>query len=684
VQVAVVERVRVGGVEHADAPVEREADHVDRVRLGGLPSVDRRSRPSRRAGHRVPSSPRATAPDNLDALWTALHDLRAAEADPPDADRERVLLGYAPTALLVGPALTAATHVRHADGELGAACLDALFLECGEGDAARHRGNLYRALLADHGLSLPDPASPRFIADPRLRDEDFALALVAPRRSPTSDEILPESLGHHAAAIVLGPPPVVRRLAPHARYTADPPHRARALALARRCLAACPAWPRIWRGALQLADARRTWLATLHATTPSAWQAMHDLIARKAPHARGHHRDKLLNHQTLDEWFAAPSALLEQLARSAWVVPGDPDRSPLATTLVEFGGPMFGVFTAEDLAVVRAWILALDAPRPTRAPIIPTTPIPIHSTPPAPRWSAPQLYHRLMRPDPITSASAHDHVARVLRATPDLPHRFPRTHRDLTAWVDARLREQVAGADDPPPDLTRDEVIWMLTQLAPAALVDGAWLQGMAAPALSSTPAAALLLRIYRDELGAGLPRQHHGNVLRATLQTQGVALPPCDSPAFISPRFVPQAFAMPALWLAIAAHSATYLPELLGLNLAIEMAGIGSGYRRAIDLLRRHAIDPYFFVLHNTIDNAASGHTAWSIQAIDLHIDSLALRGDDLAIARAWRRVRRGYLAYDAVSGQLVRALALRLGPRLGLRWLRRRLTTFTTKART
>ena len=623
-----------------------------------------------------------SAPDSLDALWTALHDLRAAEVDVPDATAERVLLGYAPTALLAGPALFAASHVRHADRELGAACLDALFLECGEGDAARHRGNLYRALLADHGLALPDPASPRFIADERLRDEDFTLALVG--ADPSAD-IQPEALGHHAAAIVLGPPPAVRRLAPHARYVADASHHTRAQALTRRCLAACAAWPRIWHGALRLAHARQTWTAALQPNSPSAWHAMHDLVARKAPHASGHHRRILLKNRTLDEWFAEdPTALLEMLARSSWVVPGDPDRSPLATNLVEFGGPMFGVFTPEDQRIVRAWILAQGAPRSAASPAPPTpSPVPFDSPTP-PRWSASQLYHRLMRPGPLALSAAHDHVTRVLRATRDLPRHFPRTPRDLTPWVDARLREQVTAADEPSPDLTRDEVIWLLTQLAPAALVDGAWLQGLAAPALSSSPAAALLLAIYRDELGAGVTRQHHGNVMRATLQTLGVQLPPCDSPAFLSsPSFVPQAFAMPALWLAIAAHSATFLPELLGLNLAIEMAGIGSGYRRAIGLLRHHAIDPYFFVLHNTIDNAASGHTAWSTRAIDHHMDTIAIR-DDLAISREWRRIRRGYLAYDNVGNQLVRALALRLGPRLGLRWLRRRLTSLTTRAGT
>ena len=50
-----------------------------------------------------------------------------------------------------------AQHLARAGAELarGAALIDAFYLESGEGDAGRHHGNLYRALLASAGLSLP-------------------------------------------------------------------------------------------------------------------------------------------------------------------------------------------------------------------------------------------------------------------------------------------------------------------------------------------------------------------------------------------------------------------------------------------------------------------------------------------------------------------------------------------------
>ena len=483
----------------------------------------------------------------------------------------------------------------------------------------------------------------------------------------------------------------------------------------------------MWRGARSLWAARRAWITSLGpAAAPSAWEAMLALVEAKAHHAFGFHGRVRIDGQALDDALD-PARLDERrtllrLARSPWIVPGRPDESPLVTRSVQFGGPMFGVFTEAEVDVMRAWIRALtEAPEP---------PAPLHTTRGAeepkgsphighegasidadrrgstPRGQVraglplPELYHRLLCArgpgdvDRDAGELARAHVEGTLRevhsevspARLAADGRWPWSAAGLSRWVDARLREHIFGdaRDRAQPtddagvarEITRDEAVWRLTQLAPAAVVDGAWLQGATAPGAFHTPVAPLLLRIYRDELGAGVPAQHHGNVLRRALAEQGVTLPPCDTRAFVErPDLLPQAFSMPVLWLAFAQGSTELLPELLGLNLAIEMAGVGRGYAMAAALLRRHRIDPYFFDLHNTIDNAASGHTAWSIEAITRLMDACAARGDAPAIERAALRIWRGYAAYARASQPLVRAIAVRLGPRLGWRWLRRQL---------
>lgn len=653
-------------------------------------------------------------PEGIDAIWNALLALRVQDAEPAEGiDAERFLLGYAPSALIAGSWLLGAVHVRHSHSDLGAACMDAFFLLCGEGDAGRHHGNLYRALIAGRGLLLPEVTSPGFSTDPRLVEADFRLALLG-LQIGCREDLLPEVLGFHAAITILGPPPAVITAAGDraSRFleenSPDSPAGQRALRLARRCLEAYAAqggtdWARIFRGAASLLRERRAWCDSLQPrAVPSASQAMIALVESKARHAFGFHHQGMLGGRPLDSWFDPErldaAAFLKELGRSKWVAPGRPEQSPLTTRAVGFGGPMFGAFTDDEIEVMREWIRSLPAsvqgePRSivrTEKPalaLVPQAQRPEREE----RLSLPQLYHRLLSRgrEPGTLSLARALVVRALgkvrrSVTPTRLAKqglWPYSAERLESWVDARLHEQIfEGKGDEESGLldviSREDAVWLLTQLSPAAVVDGAWLMGAAAPGHSHTPVSALLFRIYRDELGAGVAYQHHGNVMRRALSAQEVTLPPCDSEAFCAHRgFLPESFAMPVLWLAIALHSAEFLPELLGLNLAIEKAGIGQTYEGAIALLRRHEIDPYFFELHNTIDNNHNGHTAWSVQAIRLYMDGLSARGDTAVIDEAWLRLFRGYAAYAATSGPLVRAMALRLGPRVALRWLRRRL---------
>jgi hypothetical protein len=292
---------------------------------------------------------------------------------------------------------------------------------------------------------------------------------------------------------------------------------------------------------------------------------------------------------------------------------------------------------------------------------------------------------------------AEAHLARSIPPAPSeralqKDGRWPWSAERLERWVHARLDEQledkrrvVRKPPDAIADLSRKDVVWMLTQLAPAAFVDGAWLAGTASPTVASKAGASLLFAIYRDELGGGVVERHHGNVMRATLESVGVSLPPCQSRQFAEwEGFVPEAFSAPALWLAMARRSDHWYPELLGLNLAIEMAGIGGVYARAIAALEHHGIDAYFFALHDTIDNAASGHTSWSIRAVALYMDELVAREDERAVNAAWRRVWAGFDAYETSSRPLVRTLARTVGPRVAWSWLRRKARALPALVRT
>ena len=650
---------------------------------------------------------------NQEEFWARMSELEAEpapEREPTPSDD--VLIGYAPTALLDGAWLAPWLEVRISNTELGGALLEAFSHEVGNGNSSQHHGNLYRAALAAAGSLLEDPSSRDFAYDPRFGAPDFELALVG-LEAPS----LAWALGVHTFVCRHGPPEPVHQALQHTAFQrAHAPGSdgaAHAERLARRCLdayAALPSadWTAVWRGALAVARARRAWLQALEpgSRRRSVEQAMLDLIRQKAPHAHGYHSRLVLGERSLDAHLSPTSldarSLLSELATSRYVVAGKADESPLLVAAARFGGPMFGVFTDSELELIRIWIRTLsrehsaDAVRllPSVRPAIPAPRIEPRvfraETRQRDRARAGlrELYQELLARDPsgLPEGFAARHAETLLARSRRAASRrrlaadglWPYSPERLWAWIDRRHRKQVevprAGVVDRVIEtLTREQTLWLLTQLAPAALVDGAWLSGLLRPERLSARSAGLLFRIYRDELGAGLPRQHHGNVLRSALAEAGVELPATGSRDFAeSELFLDSAFSMPVYWLALARATPAFWPELLGLNMAVEIAGLGAGYERAAALLRKHRIDPYFFELHNAIDNPASGHTAWSGRAIAMTMDELVARGDEAHVDRVWQRVWTGFASYDCASKPLVTQVLLRLGPKLLLGSLR------------
>jgi len=252
---------------------------------------------------------------------------------------------------------------------------------------------------------------------------------------------------------------------------------------------------------------------------------------------------------------------------------------------------------------------------------------------------------------------------------------WPYCRTRFEKWVFATHRAQVETSVTPPPKgLTTDDLRWCVTQYAPLYFVDGAWLGGVARTPQAHDPVHGLLYRTMADELGAGEPEQHHGNIMRKMLHELDVELPAFDSTDFAHwPGFTKAAFATPVYWMAIAHATDTHLPEILGLNLAVEMSGLGATYQSVRQILMAHGVDPNLMDVHISIDNPSTGHTAWAEEAVITYMESQAAQGVADQVAETWRRVWAGYFSLDVVSNALVRTIALRLGPKLGVRKIRR-----------
>lgn len=223
-----------------------------------------------------------------------------------------------------------------------------------------------------------------------------------------------------------------------------------------------------------------------------------------------------------------------------------------------------------------------------------------------------------------------------LRQTGHLPCDLPASKDDLVAWMEAgvtevgqRYRDYLEARQAGGPRRyfgCKSHALYFLKSVAPTKLVDGAWLYGLL-PRWQD-PRFLSLIQTYLEELGEGLPSKNHVVLFEKLLATQG-----CEKWDGLSDAHYVQG----AIQLALAYHADQFLPEVIGFNLGYEQLPLHlliTAYE-----LKELGIDPYYFTLHITVDNADSGHARKAVDAIAAATPRL---GDP---DEFYRRVQRGYL---------------------------------------
>jgi hypothetical protein len=464
------------------------------------------------------------------------------------------------------------------------------------------------------------------------------------------------------------------------------------------------AYKRVWAGieagfrlAVQATDA----LSELSSGSEfSPRSKMATLVRNKAPHAFGYHKKRVHQGKSLDEWFNPESLdvdkFLDYFAKSPFIKPGDSANSPLLKNLISFKGPMFRIFSDSEIQTISRWIDSLVSDSKNIGTVVsPTVVSPtdirnaakgtrsisslfyevgqdrkgrtINSISGQRRYESKdlrELYNTLLNielhPEALFYARqfADEWLARasvgIQNGAQALP--FDRySHEALDTWLHAQHRRQVNSYQENfvEPELTKDQVIRSSVQLCPMVFIDGAWLQKAGSAVSCGTPIGSLLYHIYSDELGNGSTELNHPNVYRELMKQMKVNLPRFEDRAFsASQKFDDSSFEVPVFWLCISQFPKRFLPELLGLNLAMELSGVGGSYRSASDMLKHYGFDPHFIDLHNTIDNVSTGHTAMATTAVKLHMDDMLIRGGRQEVQRQWNRVWTGYRALSPKKG--------------------------------
>ncbi len=171
----------------------------------------------------------------------------------------------------------------------------------------------------------------------------------------------------------------------------------------------------------------------------------------------------------------------------------------------------------------------------------------------------------------------------------------------------------------------KSHALYFLKSVAPTKMVDGAWLYGLLGRWQDARFAS--LIQTYLEELGEGLPSKNHVALYQRLLATQGI-----EHWDDLSDEHYVQG----ALQVALAYNAEQFLPEIIGFNLGYEQLPLHlliTAYE-----LKELGIDPYYFTLHITVDNADSGHAKKAVESISATLPHL---GDS---DEWYRRVRNGY----------------------------------------
>lgn len=255
------------------------------------------------------------------------------------------------------------------------------------------------------------------------------------------------------------------------------------------------------------------------------------------------------------------------------------------------------------------------------------------------------LYQQLYDESEIATASATVFLQQQLERVAAVDCELPQDPQQLSSWMLQRcarvareyadyLKQRQAGAARR-YFLNKAHALYFIQRVAPTKRVDGAWLHGLLD--YWQDHRFDELLNTYLEELGEGDAGQNHVVIYSKLLKDHD-----CDSAAGLRDEHYLQG----ALQLALGRCGAAFVPEVIGYNLGYEQLPLHlliSAYE-----LSELGIDPYYFTLHVTIDNASSGHAHKAVQSLMQLLPMGRGRNE------FYRRVSLGYRLNDLGQGTI------------------------------
>jgi len=338
--------------------------------------------------------------DRLELIYQLLVD-EAADFDPAAdgqfktyAEMCTYTIQWAPFNLIDGAWLRNIGRTGPID-EVRALLYSVSMDELGDGVISKNHCNIYRDLCHTIGY-YPSPLEAReFAYDPQFLDSAFTVPAFQLAISEFTEDYYPEILGMtlmlewevvqlkqtRDSMIYTGLDPhfyimhigIDNAVNGHGQRAADAVRLyLQNMRLAGGDEAVQQAWRRIWNGFVAFGNVGTFGndLLELVNKQPSLRDQMLAMIQRKANFGSRNHQKHMVGPSRIDEWFANPPGFLDALVTHGWITPGDWASSRMNGLMNFETGPMYRVFTDDEISLWEAYTLSLvEPPRPVPPPV---------------------------------------------------------------------------------------------------------------------------------------------------------------------------------------------------------------------------------------------------------------------------------------------------------------------------
>ncbi|CAI7636524.1 unnamed protein product [Penicillium crustosum] len=242
-----------------------------------------------------------------------------------------------------------------------------------------------------------------------------------------------------------------------------------------------------------------------------------------------------------------------------------------------------------------------------------------------------------------TKRESHPNILSIETFNEEELSQFLQKHqKDVTDRYAQYIAQRDLGG---PRQLVRDrqDAEFWLRKIAPLKLVDGAWLGQVNKITLpfDLRPIMKKTWQVFTEELGDGNLHQHHVYIYEELLKTFEPELPSPTTKEILHPRWN----------FSCIRFSEEFFPEILGFTMHFEMLQLDT--MQAAKELPEVGLDPYYFILHVSIDNSHSGHAAMSMECVVDYIQKISEMEGKEAAHTAWRRIQAGYVLSEWLGSE-------------------------------